>query len=448
MKRLNFNIKDRKILYGILCIVLVSVFTLTVAYAALNAVLDISGSADVVASSWNVHFDNVKVISGSTTTDAPILENASSLKFNTTLNIPGDFYEFTVDVVNSGSIDAMIENITKTPTLSASQEKYLKYEITYQNDESITTQQLVEKGLFVKLKVRVEYRKDVSSDDLPKTSEKLTLGLKLDYTQADGSGSSITDNGIKLIEIVNGDLNIVGSEICIIGECFYVLSSDYTSVKLLSKYNIDILNNSGQTTRSDGEIIMTNYATDSQKGENYVDYSGSLIEQHVNNYNNYLSTLGVVPIESRLITKDELLLLGCTTWSCSKAPSWVSVPRNYWTSTAYDDQNMWVAYNSDVVFTKSATDYKASVRPVIVISKDYFPKEVINFTIGGVSYQADVGMTWNEWIDSEYNIDGFEKDTVDDLILDKNGYNINGIILSDVIVSEKNYVISSSLPPL
>ena len=28
MKRLNFNIKDRKVLYGILCIVLVSVFTL------------------------------------------------------------------------------------------------------------------------------------------------------------------------------------------------------------------------------------------------------------------------------------------------------------------------------------------------------------------------------------------------------------------------------------
>ena len=47
MKRLNFNIKDRKVLYGILCIVLVSVFTLTVAYAALNAVLDISGRAEV-----------------------------------------------------------------------------------------------------------------------------------------------------------------------------------------------------------------------------------------------------------------------------------------------------------------------------------------------------------------------------------------------------------------
>ena len=38
MKRLNFNIKDRKVLYGILTIVLVCVFTITKAYAALNAV--------------------------------------------------------------------------------------------------------------------------------------------------------------------------------------------------------------------------------------------------------------------------------------------------------------------------------------------------------------------------------------------------------------------------
>ena len=42
MKRLNFNIKDRKVLTLGFCLVLVCVFTLTIAYAALNAVLTIS----------------------------------------------------------------------------------------------------------------------------------------------------------------------------------------------------------------------------------------------------------------------------------------------------------------------------------------------------------------------------------------------------------------------
>ena len=196
MNRINFNIKDRKILYMILGIVFMSVFTLTVAYAALNAVLDISGSAQVSSAEWDVHFDNVKVTNGSVSGDDPRITSPTTATFLTTLNMPGEFYEFTIDVVNDGSIDAMIENITKTPTLTSEQAKYLKYDITYQNGESITTKQLVEKKSFVRLKVRLEFRNDLSSSDLPTSSETLNLGLQLDYTQSDGSGSSINSNGV------------------------------------------------------------------------------------------------------------------------------------------------------------------------------------------------------------------------------------------------------------
>ena len=196
MKRINFNIKDRKILYVILAIVLVSVFTLSIAYAALNAILTIQGSAQISSAEWDVHFDNVNVTNGSISGDNPRITSATTAIFSTTLNMPGDFYEFTIDVVNDGSIDAMIENITKTPTLSESQSKYLKYEITYQNGESITTKQLVEKNSFVRLKVRLEYRSDITSSNLPTSSETLNLGLQLDYTQSDETGSSVLNNGI------------------------------------------------------------------------------------------------------------------------------------------------------------------------------------------------------------------------------------------------------------
>ena len=47
MKRLNVNLKDRKTLTLVLGLVLVSVFTLTVAYSALSAVL--MGDAIVLA---------------------------------------------------------------------------------------------------------------------------------------------------------------------------------------------------------------------------------------------------------------------------------------------------------------------------------------------------------------------------------------------------------------
>ena len=32
---------------------------------------------------------------------------------------------------------------------------------------------------------------------------------------------------------------------------------------------------------------------------------------------------------------------------------------------------------------------------------------LINFTIGGVSYQAEQDMTWEEWCNSSYNTGGF-----------------------------------------
>ena len=38
------------------------------------------------------------------------------------------------------------------------------------------------------------------------------------------------------------------------------------------------------------------------------------------------------------------------------------------------------------------------------------PVTIINFTIDGEPYQAEPGMTWAEWIESDYNTDDFEDD--------------------------------------
>ena len=103
--------QNRKTLYFILSIVMIFIFTLTVVYAALNTVLKITGNAEVVASSWDIYLDNVVVKSGSVSASKPVITNSSTLSFDVVLNKPGDYYEFTVDVVNDGSIDAMIDSI-------------------------------------------------------------------------------------------------------------------------------------------------------------------------------------------------------------------------------------------------------------------------------------------------------------------------------------------------
>ena len=121
----NFLRTDRKNLYMVLSIVIISVLTLTVVYAALSTTLNITGNAEVTAASWDIYLNNIKLNSSSATTTSPTISNKTTASFSTTLTEPGDFYEFTVDVINNGTIDAMIDSVTKTPTVTTSQAKYL-----------------------------------------------------------------------------------------------------------------------------------------------------------------------------------------------------------------------------------------------------------------------------------------------------------------------------------
>lgn len=112
---------SRKYLSIALCFIMIFVFTLTIAYAALSITLNITGSAEVSASNWDIHLENAVVNSNSSITNMPVV-NGSTASFSIELNKPGDFYEFTVDIVNAGSIDAVISSISKSG-LTADQEK-------------------------------------------------------------------------------------------------------------------------------------------------------------------------------------------------------------------------------------------------------------------------------------------------------------------------------------
>ena len=400
MKRIQKLLQDRKILYLVLCIVVVSIFTLSIAYAAMETVLEIHGNSEVIASNWDIHLENVKVKSGSVSANAPQISGTSSLSFDVELNTPGEFYEFTVDVVNDGSIDAMIDSVVKTPELTSEQAKYIKYEITYENGESISAKQTLKKGTSTPIKVKLEYRKDISVSDLPSSATELSLKLTLVYVQSDGSGSTIPNNGAeKVVSVVSGDGTQVGNEVCIKNECFYVIFSTDSTVTMLAKYNLHVGNTydgskviplSNPTGIQDkiakgfdwdNENIVevfpfigtTAFSSDSQKGTNYSDYSGSIAEGYVNSYNSYLVTQGVIPIEARLITKDELINLGCSEddWNCSAAPSWVYAT-SYWSVSAIYSYYVWsVDSRGDFCYYDYDYDDVFGVRPVITISRDY-----------------------------------------------------------------------------
>ncbi len=122
--------KSKNILLGVLIVGLVA---MTVAYAALSTTLTISGTANVAAAKWDVHFENwteAKPANGvtgvtntaSTTTNGTMTPANKGTLINglvISLPQPGDTMVYTFDIVNDGTINAKIATEGFSKTISA-----------------------------------------------------------------------------------------------------------------------------------------------------------------------------------------------------------------------------------------------------------------------------------------------------------------------------------------
>ncbi len=374
---------NRKYLVIIICSLVVSIITMTIAYAALNVTLNISGNATVVSSKWDIYLYNAIVSTGSVS-DVELSIDGTSAEFSVELNKPGDFYEFTIDVVNDGDIDAEINSVKKTPTITEEQAKYFNYVITYNNGSAIDEKQIVESGNYVRLKVRVDYRNDLVADDLPSNVQSFNLGFELNYIQSSGEDNTIVENsGNYAVKVLDGgDGTAVGDRIGIKDEVFRVLKSDGDEITLFAEYNLNLTNNYQSNSKS-GTVDLTNlekyhslkfvdtpyWSFESYAAPYpYVYDENSNLYPYVEKYKNYLISLGMNVLNARLINWSELELFGCTSFfsSCNSTYTWASSSQFYWTGVAYSADSLWSGHNSGMlVYTKNTSNY--GVRPVIVI---------------------------------------------------------------------------------
>ncbi len=186
MKKLVKKRTIGKISFYFSAIFFISIF-IGVGYAYLNSQLSIKGQTTIAKASWDVHFENIVKVDGNVSNpSATITNNATLVNFNVSLENPGDFYEFTVDVVNKGTIDAMVSSLVNTG-ISPEQQKFLTYTVTYLGNNEIKEKQLLKSGDTTTIDVFIKYRDDVSSVDLPGDDQNLAVSLSLMYTQADSS---------------------------------------------------------------------------------------------------------------------------------------------------------------------------------------------------------------------------------------------------------------------
>mgnify|MGYP003306695441 CR=1 FL=1 len=236
------------------------------------------------------------------------------------------------------------------------------------------------------------------------------------YDNGSGSYASVTRGLRPVIEIpvdeiyvpkttrlISGDLDTMGSEVCIKDECFLTISSTDDTVTMIAEMNITLDSNPKQ-----------------QDEAGTISYTVSSVQNYLNNYKNVLEGYGTSINNIRSITYDELnesSTFACEIFTpCNEEYQWIYTGEDYWTSSTGELNGMWYVSptNYGIYDTwesgQDLSEIEYGIRPVITISKDQIDtniatskKDLIVFILDGKGFLAAEGMTWQEWGESKYN---------------------------------------------
>ncbi len=181
--------RKKSLLFGFLLIF----FSMGLGYAFLTTTLNIEGIADIDRNTWNIYWDNVVVTDGSVAASTPVIDtNMTTVTFSVHLSQPGDFYEFTIDAKNDGTIDAMVDTVVRTIDGGNTIPSYLSYTVLYADGggEILPKHALLTNQKHT-YRVRVEYNSDINANELPSTAQSLDMQFQITYIQADSSAIRI-----------------------------------------------------------------------------------------------------------------------------------------------------------------------------------------------------------------------------------------------------------------
>ncbi len=226
--------KERRIKALAIVVLVIAVIGLSVAFAALSQTLTINGSAYLNATKWGIKFENlsspIKVGDATVTGEAKINESTyvEIANMNVNLKTPGDSVTYNVDLVNEGTINAKIEKIEKT-ALTEEQAKYLSFKVIKEDGQELNEGYILGKETRIPLTIKIEFKKDITKEDLPKETSEITLSYKINFVQTDekvasgGQGSSSCTTFEKKDKYSEGDVISVCNNDTGKSEDFYVI---------------------------------------------------------------------------------------------------------------------------------------------------------------------------------------------------------------------------------
>lgn len=171
-------------IYFIAFIVVLLLFTIAYASLAVSLGIKVNGAKKVDALNWNIQFENLQKIDGSIIPikEAEIDESKTGIEYSVELKTLGDFYSFTTDIVNTGTMDAKIYDIIEK-TITEEQKNYIEYYVRYTDGNEIQKDDKLDAGEKKNVTVMIKFKQDLEKEDLPKTSETLDLSYKIVYVE-------------------------------------------------------------------------------------------------------------------------------------------------------------------------------------------------------------------------------------------------------------------------
>ena len=314
---------------------------ISMGYALLTSNLNILGVAGILNPTWDIHFENVQVKSGSVTAPTPTIDtNKTTVSYSVTLNTPGDFYEFTVDAVNAGTIDGMITEISSTLNnveIDNNLPPALEYSITYDDGVELAQNQILSAGDSETYKVRVGYKTDIDPEDLPSTEQTLNLTLTVTYQQADDNAEEINHTTL-----------------------YSVLKKETTSGGLAKEYTGE---HHDSFTEEPSKDIYHWYASNNTEGNQVLDKNNVIFAGHCWQMVRTTDTGGVKMIYNGEVENGQCLNTRGTHVGYASRTS-QNLASNYWYGTDYTYDS--TAKTFKVIGTTEQTTWNATTGPGLV----------------------------------------------------------------------------------
>lgn len=180
-RRKNFRKRKRSLYSAIIVLLLVSI---GLGYSIINSSVNLTGSVGITKTTWSIYFDNLNIIQGSAlqTQTYSLNNNKTNITLNLQFASPGEKYELYAEVVNDGTLDAMLSDLSVTG-LTDAQKKLIDCKVSYYDGTPILVNDILEANTKEEILITVSYGIGLDPSEYPLTNQSMSATINMHYVQ-------------------------------------------------------------------------------------------------------------------------------------------------------------------------------------------------------------------------------------------------------------------------